>query len=219
VDVGRVWYGPQRAGGIASHTAVRVRHHGPVDHPTTEDLLAGLDAVRSAPRDTGVLALIVRRPAVGERQILEAGELTFDDGLQGDGWRARGSRHTPDGSAEPGRQVTIMSARAIALVAGDRSRWPLAGDQLYIDIDLSEENLPAGTRLALGGAVLEISPEPHTGCAKFRERFGVDAARFVNGDEGRPLRLRGVNARVVEPGTIRVGDEVAKVGTTATALA
>jgi len=181
-----------------------------VDHRTIDELEAGIDAIRSSPRDGGVLELIVRRPAVGERDVLDVAELCVEDGVRGDGWRARGSRHTPDGSAEAGRQVTVMNARAIALFAGDRTRWPLAGDQLYLDMDISEANLPAGTRLALGEAVLEISPEPHTGCAKFRDRFGVDAARLVNTPEGRRLRLRGLNTRVVLPGTVRRGDTARK---------
>jgi MOSC domain-containing protein YiiM len=180
---------------------------------TTDELEAGLDAVRGAPTDAGTLEAIVRRPAVGEREVLVVATLTTDDGLAGDSWRARGSRHTPDGSPEPNRQLTIMSARAIALVAGDdRARWPLAGDQLYVDLDISEDNLPPGTRVRRGTtAVVEISEEPHTGCAKFRDRFGADAARFVNSPEGRRLRLRGLNARVVTPGDVAAGDAVTVV--------
>ena len=104
-----------------------------------------------------------------------------------------------------------MSARAVEAVAGDRERWPLAGDQLYVDLDLSVDNLPAGTRLAVGEAVLEMTAEPHTGCGKFSARFGSEAIKFVNKSPGRELRLRGVNARVVTPGTVRVGDAVAKL--------
>ena len=104
-----------------------------------------------------------------------------------------------------------MSSRAAALVAGDRERWPLAGDQLYVDLDLSDENLPPGTRLALGSAVLEVTDEPHTGCKKFTARFGLDAMVFVNSPVGRALNLRGINARVVESGTVRVGDAVTKL--------
>lgn len=176
---------------------------------TTEELLAGLDDVRGAPADVGTVELIVVRPDVGARQQPTTAVLTIDEGVVGDSWRARGSRHTPDGAAETNRQLTIMNARATALVAGDRSRWALAGDQLYVDLDISEENLPAGTQLRLGpDAVVEISVEPHTGCAKFRDRFGVDASRVVNSPEGRALRLRGVNARVVVPGTVALRDVV-----------
>jgi MOSC domain-containing protein YiiM len=108
-------------------------------------------------------------------------------------------------------QINIMSARVIALVAMDRERWPLAGDQLFVDLDLSAHNLPPGTRLGIGEAVLEVTPLPHTGCAKFMARFGIDAVKFVNSPEGKELRLRGLNARVVQSGSIRAGDPVRKL--------
>ncbi len=184
-----------------------------MDHPTTEALAAGLDAVRASPADAGTLRLIVRRPAVDERELLDRGELSRADGLVGDTWRSRVSRHAPDDPADADRQLTIMNARAIALIARDDSpgRWAEAGDQLYVDIDLSEENLPPGTRLKLGDAVIEITAKPHTGCAKFAARFGLDAARFVNSPEGIKLRLRGVNAIIVEPGAICTGDVARKL--------
>jgi MOSC domain-containing protein YiiM len=181
------------------------------EHPNLAGLEAGLAAIRQAPRDVGTVELVVARPAVDERRVLDAGRLDVDEGLLGDSWRARGNRHTPDGGPHPGTQVTLMSARAAALIAGTRDRWPLAGDQLYVDFDLSEPNVPAGTRLALGGAVVEVSPVPHTGCAKFRARFGADALHFVNSDEGRALHLRGINVRVVEAGPVRSGDEIRKL--------
>jgi MOSC domain-containing protein YiiM len=182
-------------------------------HRTTDELLAGLDRVRAAPPDAGVLELAACRPVPGERRLLDVAELDRVQGLVGDGWQARGSRHTPDGSAEPGRQLTVMSAPAIALFAGDRARWALAGDQLYVDLDISEDNLPPGTQLRLGSAVIEVSVEPHTGCAKFLERFGRDAARLVHSQEGRRLRLRGLNARVIVTGRAPVGAVVTKLDT------
>lgn len=187
-----------------------IGHAVGVDERTTSELERGLDAVRAAPGDAGTVELIVRRPAIGEREVITTGTLTEAGGLAGDTWLTRGSRHTPDGSAERNRQLTIMNARAVALVAGDdRARWPLAGDQLYVDLDISEDNLPPGALVRLGPTVVvEISEEPHTGCAKFRERFGTDAGRFVNSQEGRRLRLRGLNARVVTAGDLSTGDFV-----------
>ncbi len=177
---------------------------------SSAELESGLDDIRRSPADEGTLRLIVRRPAEDERETLDSGQLDTDEGLLGDVWRARGSRSTPDGSADPEAQVTLMNARVAALIAGDDGDWTAAGDQLYVDLDLSEDNLPAGTRLTVGSAVLEVSAQPHTGCAKFRSRYGSDAVRFVNGAAGRPLRLRGMNARVVQSGSIRTGDWICK---------
>jgi hypothetical protein len=181
-----------------------------VGYQSPEALDAGLDHIRAAPTDDGVLRLIVARPANAERELLPTATLSWDLGLLGDNWLARGSRHTSDGAADPDRQVTVMNVRAAELVAGGPDRAPLAGDQLYVDLDLSVDNLPAGTLLSIGAAVLEISEAPHLGCAKFVDRFGPDAMRFVNSRTGRGLRLRGLNARVVVPGTIRVGDRVSR---------
>lgn len=180
-------------------------------HLTAAELEAGLAHVRLSPRDGGVLELIVRRPRIEEREILEEGELDLRVGLVGDSWSVRTSSRTADGSPHPDMQLNVMNARAIALVAGERARWPLAGDQLYLDLDLSAENLPPGSRLALGSAILEVTAQPHTGCQKFVDRFGLDAVKFVNSPAGRELRLRGLNAKVIEPGTIRVGDVARKL--------
>ncbi len=180
-------------------------------HLTREQLEAGLDEIRCAPADRGTLLLIVRRPAVSQREVIGVGELDLAEGLVGDTWSKRGSSRTPDGSRHPDMQLNIMGARTIALLAQSHERWALAGDQLYIDLDLSEANVPAGTRLLIGAAVVEVTAQPHTGCGKFVERFGLDAMKFVNGPIGRSLRLRGLNARVVEPGTIRAGDVVSKI--------
>ena len=181
-----------------------------VRHLTRTELETGLDAIRSAPRDAGVLEMIVRRPRIGEREVIASGEIDVVDGLVGDTWRSRRNPHTADGLPHPETQVTIMGARAIALIATDISRWPLAGDQLFVDLDLGLENLPPGTRLEIGSAVLEVSAEPHTGCGKFVQRFGVDAMKFVNSPVGRSLCLRGINAKVVQNGVIRVGDSARK---------
>jgi hypothetical protein len=179
-------------------------------HRTEEELLAGLDVVRAAPADAGTLRLIVRRPAVDARETLTEAELDVDLGLVGDTWVERGSRSTPDGSAARYAQITLMNVRYTELIAGDRERWAEAGDQLYVELDLSMDNLPAGSELAVGTAVLRISEEPHTGCAKFSARFGSDAWRLANSDEGRALRLRGLNASIVTSGTVREGDIVTK---------
>jgi hypothetical protein len=180
---------------------------------TTAELEGGVEQVRGAPRDRGIVELIAIRPAPDERVVLETATLDLVDGVVGDSWRARGSRRRADRSADPEAQVTIMNARAAALVAGPQERWPLAGDQLFVDLDLSDEHLPAGTRLRIGTAVLEVSAKPHTGCAKFADRFGSDASRFVNSAVGRELHLRGINARVVEEGAVRVGSDIVKLQT------
>ena len=180
-------------------------------HLTMEELEAGLEDIRRSPKDEGVLELIVRRPSVGERESLAEGELDVAEGLVGDTWSTRGSRRSKDGLAHPEMQINIMNARVIALVAQARERWHLAGDQLFVDLDLSVENLPPGTRLAVGSAVIEVTPEPHTGCEKFVSRFGVEAMKFVNSPLGRQLNLRGINAKVVKPGVIRVRDVARKI--------
>ena len=180
-------------------------------HLTTEELEAGLAEIRRSPKDEGVLELIVRRPSVGEREVLQKGELDVAQGLVGDTWSSRGSRRSKDGLAHPDMQLNIMNSRVIALVSQARDRWHLAGDQLFMDLDLSGENLPPGTRLAVGSAVIEVTPEPHTGCQKFVSRFGLDAMKFVNSPLGRQLNLRGINAKVAQPGTIRVRDIAKKL--------
>lgn len=178
---------------------------------TVDELEAGLVHIRQSPRDEGRIDLIVRRPQVDEREVIVEGELDLGHGLVGDSWLARGSRGTPDGAAHPETQLNLMNARVIALLAQSPERWALAGDQFFIDLDLSTENLPPGTRLAMGTAVIEITAQPHTGCGKFASRFGPAATKFVNSPQGKLLRLRGVNARVVQPGVVRVGETVRKL--------
>jgi hypothetical protein len=182
-----------------------------VDHLTTAQLEAKLDHLRGSPPDLGIVELIVRRPAIGEREVLAEGHLDLTVGLVGDTWNQRGSKRTDDGSPHPDMQLNVMNARYIALVARSPERWPLAGDQLYVDLDLSVDNLPAGTRLALGTAVIEVTDQPHTGCAKFTQRFGLDAFRFVQSEVGQALRLRGLNARVVVAGVVKRGDVIGKL--------
>jgi hypothetical protein len=180
-------------------------------HLTMSELEAGLGEIARSPKDNGVLEMIVRRPQVGEREILQEGQLDLIDGLVGDSWKSRSSRRTADGTPHPDMQLNVMNSRVVALVSQDKSRWHLAGDQLFVDFDLTEANVPAGTKLAIGSAVIEVTAQPHTGCSKFVERFGVDAMKFVNSAERQDLHLRGVNARVVRPGVVRVGDSITKL--------
>jgi hypothetical protein len=186
-----------------------MRQAGFMEHRTTDELEAALPHIEAAPADAGTLDLIVRRPAVDERQVLAEGELDLGEGLVGDTWKDRGSSRTEDGSSHPDMQLNVMSSRVADLIAGSRDRWALAGDQLYVDLDISEANLPPGTRLRLGDeAVIEVTDQPHLGCAKFTRRFGLDAHRWVNSPEGKKLHLRGINAKVVVPGAIRAGDPI-----------
>ena len=188
-----------------------MRNDEGIRHLTTDEIEGGLDHIRQSPADNGRILLIVRRPAVDERETPAEVLLDCTEGLIGDTWSIRASKRTPDGSASLDAQITIMNARAAALIAGSDERWKLAGDQFYADLDISHGNLPAGSHVQLGSAVVEISEHPHTGCEKFVARFGKDAMRFVNSPGGRDLRLRGVNTRVVVPGAVLVGDAITKV--------
>ena len=182
-----------------------------MEHLSTAALEAGLGHVRDSPPAGGTVELIVCRPSADERAVLAEGWLGVDAGLAGDTWRARGSTRTADGSALLDQQLTVMNSRAALLVAQDPDRRMLAGDQLYVDLDISVANLPAGTRLAVGSAVIEVTAQPHLGCVKFSARFGREAWRFVNSRTGRALRLRGLNARIVVSGAVRTHDVVLKL--------
>jgi hypothetical protein len=182
-----------------------------VQYLSMTELEAGMEHIRQSPKDQGTLKMIVRRPNVDEREVLQEGEVNTAEGLSGDTWKVRVSVHSTDGMPNMNKQITIMNARAVALLAQSEEHWPLAGDQLYVDLDLSDDNLPPGTQLEIGSAVLEVSPDPHTGCQKFSSRFGVEALKFVNSPEGKHLHLRGINTRVIRAGTIKVGDVVNKL--------
>jgi hypothetical protein len=194
-----------------SEAPVRARTMTVVEHLDRAALDAGVDHIREAPKDNGRVALIVRRPGVEAREVLSEAVLDTSDGLVGDCWRARGSSSTADRSANPDAQLTLMNVRSASLVAGDPDRRQLAGDQLFVDLDLSLANLPAGSQLQVGAATIEITALPHRGCGKFQARFGIEALKWVNSPVGRELNLRGVNARVVGGGLVRPGDEIAKL--------
>jgi hypothetical protein len=182
-----------------------------LQHETLTQLEESLDHIRQAPVDGGTVELIARRPGEDEREILSEARLDLQNGLEGDTWPNRGSSRTPDGRPFIEAQLTVMNARAAAAIAGDQDRWALAGDQLYVDLDISRANLPPGSRVQIGSAVIEFSETPHTGCSKFSGRFGIDALKFVNSPVGRELRLRGANCRVVVPGVVRNGDLITKL--------
>lgn len=180
-------------------------------HLATEQLQAGLTEILRSPLDNGIVQRIVCRPRENEREVLQEAQLDTALGLLGDNWKARGNRRAADGQANPEAQITVMNSRVAALVAQFPDRWPLAGDQIFADLNLSTGNLPPGTRLRVGTAELQVSALPHTGCAKFVSRFGMDAMNFVNSPEGRRLGLRGINARVRKGGCFKVGDLLTKL--------
>ncbi len=179
-----------------------------VEFRTTDQLQAGLVEVERSPVDDGTLDLIVRRPAVDEREVLDEAALSVVEGMVGDTWNQRGSRRTDDGGPHPDMQLNIINSRFLALIAGDPERMALAGDQLAVDLSLGSDNLPPWSRIRIGGAVIQVTDQPHTGCAKFTRRFGLDALHLLKTEVGQAMNLRGICTRVVVPGTIRRGDPV-----------
>lgn len=182
-----------------------------VQYLSDVELRAGLQTIKDSPRDGGVVELIVIRPEENQRTVLTEAVLSAQRGVEGDAWANHPWKSLPNGLPEPNIQVTLMNSRCIELLAQGKDRWPLAGDQLYVDLDLSEENLPVGQRLSIGTALLEITEERHTGCAKFSARFGPAALAFVNSPTGMALHLRGIYARVVQDGSVNVGDRITKI--------
>jgi MOSC domain-containing protein YiiM len=178
---------------------------------TIDELQAHLGEIRNSPQDHGRLEMIVIRPVENERMVLHECPLSAKLGVHGDFWATKCWSKLPDGTPNPDVQVTLMNSRFIDFIAGDCSRWPLAGDQLYVDLDLSVENLSAGQRLGIGSVILEITSVPHTGCGLFAERFGTAAAKFVNSPAGKQLHLRGIYAKVVQDGVVKTGDNIAKI--------
>ena len=181
------------------------------NYVSVDDLEAGVDRVRKSPKQEGVIELIICRPKIGERRELEIAELDLDKGLIGDNWKKRGFAKNRDGSAHPDMQINLMNSRAIGLIAKEKNRWMLAGDQFYVDLDLCPANVPPGTQLAMGKVVIEVTNEPHLACKKFAERFGRDAAMFANSEVGKSLNLRGINAKVILPGKVNIGSVIKKV--------
>ena len=182
-------------------------------HPMTMrtqlcDLDDALDHIRAAPKDVGTIELLSRRPAAGTREILDHARFSVELGLVGDCWPHRPSSKT--GKPNPEQQITLMSSRAIAAIVRDRAAWVGAGDQLYVDLDLSPANLPPGSELEVGTAILRVTAHPHRGCAKFTKRFGSDVTKWVNSDVGAALNLRGINAKVIVAGEARRGDPIRK---------
>ena len=182
-----------------------------VKHLNMNELEAGINYILQTLDDKGPVCMIVSRPEIEIRKILNSASLDTIEGLIGDNWKHRGSSDTPNKSANPETQITIMNCRVIDLIAQSRERWKLAGDQLFIDMDISRNNLPPGSQIKMGSTVLEVSAKPHTGCKKFSDRFGLDALKFVSTPRGRELCLRGINARVLKTGVVKIGDIVTKL--------
>ena len=170
---------------------------------TYEELEARRAETAASPADDGSVEMIVRRPQPEAREELPSAQFSAAAGLNGDDWLRR--------SGKPDAQITLMNSRVIQLLAGDKARWAESGDQLFVDLDLSEDNLPPGTQLQIGGVLMEVTPLPHTGCNKFARRFGMPARKWVMSDEGKRARRRGMYTRVLQDGEIAVGDRIRKL--------
>ncbi len=182
----------------------------PIQHATQSELEQALDHIQAAPKHEGRIEHIIRRPTTNEREALEVAELDVTRGLVGDYWFA-GIEHAKNRNVYLNSQITLMNSRVIHAIAQNKNRWALAGDQFYVDLDLSDEHLPPGTRLALGSAILEVTAEPHLGCSKFKDRYGKAAVMFVNSTLGKSLNLRGVNARILQGGQVSVGGVIKRM--------
>ena len=176
-----------------------------------QELENGIAETQGSPSHRGTVDLIVRRPIKGEREVIDTAEIDLKQGLVGDIWLKNSLNKYPDRPINFDSQLTLMNSRTVALIAKTKDRWPLAGDQFYVDFDLSEANLPPGTMLNIGTAQIQVTAEPHLGCKKFLERYGKDALILVNSKQGRLLNLRGINAKVIMPGVVKVGDQILKL--------
>ena len=182
-----------------------------IEHRSIADLENGLENIKKSPADNGMLYMIVVRTSKRERAVPWYCKLSPAFGVEGDHWSQGAWKSLPEGIPDPMVQVTIMNSRCLDLIATSKERWPLAGDNLIVDMDISTANLKPGQKVSIGSAVLEISDIPHTGCMKFRDRFGVEALKFVSSKEARELRLRGLFARVIKEGEISIGDRLKKI--------
>jgi MOSC domain-containing protein YiiM len=180
-------------------------------HLSLAELTEGLPRILAAPKDQGTVRALVVRPAKGERRDVGSVRVSLAGGVEGDHWAQGCWKSTDDGKPHPDVQICLMNARCIELIAQDRANWPPAGDNLFLDMGLTPDNLPPGTRIGIGSAEMVITDTPHNGCASFIERYGRDACLFVNTGEGKRLRLRGIYARVTRDGEISVGDRVVKL--------
>ena len=178
---------------------------------STIDIETEVIDIKKSPRNEGIVELIVARPGVGQRQEIDNGELDLEQGLIGDNWIKRVSDRTKGRSAYLDRQLTLMNSKAIQAIAKEKNRWKLSGDQFFVGLDLSPENLPPGTQLSMGTAIIVVTSPPHLGCKKFAEKFGQEALKFVNSELGISLNLRGINARVIFPGSVSRGSIIKKV--------